>query len=221
MFYFYRALTETKCYVDVLGPADPTCGLLAAHGRTRVRAAVVACPAWAAVVEAARASKQLGAHAAAAESFFVDEAALVRSAFARISHEWEDGVLTALDPTGDVETCRTALGPLWEHVAEEAPGARGRGRDKDKDKDREPPSAKDAATAAAAAAAAQLSWLWAPAADASMGWGSSRARSRSSSGAGSADGGAAAPAAGARSGSMTTPRLRGHSARGRRARATE
>ena len=57
----------------------------------RVRAAVVACPAWQPIVADVRAARRDD------DAFFADEDKLVRSAFAIVCHEWEDEVLTVMD----------------------------------------------------------------------------------------------------------------------------
>jgi hypothetical protein len=71
-------------------------------------------------------------------------------------------VQTDIDPTGDVDTCRKALGALWTHVSdeEEPPAERGRG-----DTER---SAAEHSIAKAAATAQRLAWLWTAAPDASL-----------------------------------------------------
>ena len=67
---------------------------------------------------------------------------------------------TELDPMGDVDSCRTALGVLWEYVSDESPG--------DGEVSGEEGTAATRAQAKAAAAAHRLAWLWALAPDASL-----------------------------------------------------
>ena len=75
---------------------------------------------------------------------------------------------TQIDPTGDVDACRDALGPLWEYVSSDSQPEKGKGVDQNKSKEDKESTAAEKALAKAAAVAHKFSWLWKPAPDASL-----------------------------------------------------